>query len=67
MTRLANSSKHMVYAEDILWATMQHPSKNISKGLVKQIVEQVVAEKEATIGMCMPVAGCGDLDSEEDY
>lgn len=34
---------------------MQHPSKNISKGLVKQIVEQVVKEKEITIGMCMPI------------
>lgn len=50
-----NQKKHMVYAEDILWAIMQHPSKNITKGLVKQIIEQVVAEKEVTIGMCMPV------------
>ena len=61
------NQKHMVYAEDILYAIMQHPSKNITKGLVKQIVEQVVAEKEVTIGMCMPFAGSNDLDSEEDY
>jgi predicted RNA binding protein YcfA (HicA-like mRNA interferase family) len=58
------NQKHMVYAEDILYAIMQHPSKNITKGLVKQIVEQVVAEKEVTIGMCMPVAQCGDLAKE---
>ena len=67
MTRPANSNKHMVYAEDVLWALMQHPNKNITKGEIKAIVEQVVAEKEVTIGMCMPVAGYGDLDSEEDY
>lgn len=51
---MQEKGKHMVYAEDILWAIMQHPSKNITKGLVKQIVEQVVEEKEITIGMCMP-------------
>ncbi len=50
-------TKHMVYAEDILYAIMQHPSKNITKGLIKQIVEQVVEEREVTIGMCMPTAG----------
>lgn len=47
-------TKHMVYAEDILYAIMQYPGKSITKGLVKQIVEQVVKEKEITIGMCMP-------------
>lgn len=51
------TTKHMVYAEDILYAIMQHPSKNITKGLIKQIVEQVVEEKEVTIGRCMPFAG----------
>lgn len=65
MKRPADSGKHMVYAEDVLWAIMQHPSKNITKGLVKQLVEQVVAEKEVTIGMCMPFAGA--LDDEEDF
>lgn len=61
-----NNEKHMVYAEDIIYAIMQHPSNNITKCLVKQLVWQVVAEKEITIGMCMPFAGCGDFDSEED-
>lgn len=62
-----NSEKHMVYAEDVLWALMQHPHKSIAKGEVKHIIDKVVEEKEVTIGMCMPYAGCGDLCSEEDY
>lgn len=52
---MSDTNKHMVYAEDILWAIMQHPGKNLTKGLVKHIIEQVVAEKEITIGMCMPI------------
>ncbi len=67
MTRPANSNKHMIYAEDVLWALMQHQNKAITKSEIKAIVEQVVAEKEVTIGMCMPIASCVDLDSEEDY
>lgn len=54
--------KHMVYAEDILRELMKHPDNAIYKWELKQIVEKVVREKEVTIGMCMPVAGC-----EEDY
>ena len=52
---MEDSTKHLVYAEDILLAVMQHPGKNITKGLVKSIIEQVVEEKEITIGMCMPM------------
>ena len=51
-----NSVKHLVYAEDVLWEIMQHPSRNISKSLIKQLVEKVIKEKEVTIGMCMPKA-----------
>ena len=54
MVEEMNNDKHLVYAEDILLAIMQYPGKNITKGLVKRIVEQVVKEKEITIGMCMP-------------
>lgn len=50
--------KHMVYAEDILQELMKHPDNAIYKGELKQIVEKVVREKEVTIGMCMPAAGC---------
>ena len=49
--------RHMVYAEDILYAIMQHPNKTITKGEIKQIIEQVVEEKEVTIGRCLPFAG----------
>ena len=38
--------KHLVYAEDVVYEIMQHPSKNITKGLVKQLVDKVVEEKE---------------------
>jgi len=40
------AEKHLVYAEDIIYKIMQHPSKNITKGLVKQLVDEVVAENE---------------------
>lgn len=54
--------KHMVYAEDILQELMNHPDNAIYKWELEQIIDKVVREKEVTIGMCMPVAGC-----EEDY
>ena len=50
--------KHMVYAEDILQELMKHPDNAIYKWELKQIIEKVVREKEVTIGMCMPAAGC---------
>lgn len=37
--------KHLVYAEDIVYAIMQYPSKNITKSIVKQIIDRVVEEK----------------------
>lgn len=40
------NKKHMVYAEDILWEIMQYPSRNLTKGLVKQLIEKVMDEKE---------------------
>ena len=51
---MVDTDKHMVYAEDILWAIMQYPSRHITKSIVKRIIEQVVKEKEITVGMCMP-------------
>jgi hypothetical protein len=52
--------KHMVYAEDILQELMNHPDNTIYKWELKQIIEKVVREKEVTIRMCMPIAGCGE-------
>lgn len=50
--------KHIVYAEDILRELMKHPDNAIYKRELKQIINKVVREKEVTIGMCMPIAGC---------
>ena len=52
--------KHMVYAEDILQELMKHPDNAIYKWELKNIIDKVVREKEVTIGMCMPFAGCGE-------
>lgn len=41
--------KHLVYAEDLLYEIMQHPSKNISKGLIRQCTAEVIKEKKVTI------------------
>jgi hypothetical protein len=49
--------KHMVYAEDIMGAIMNHPDNAIYKWELKQIIDKVVRENEVTIGMCMPFAG----------
>lgn len=46
------SDKHLVYAEDILWAIMQHPSSKISKSIVKQIIDSVVSEKQVQHQVC---------------
>lgn len=64
---MLEANKHVVYAEDVLLELMQHPNNMIYKYELRQLIEKVISEKEVTIGMCMPVAGCGDLDSEEDY
>ena len=52
--------KHMVYAEDILHELMNHPDNAIYKWQILELVNKVVREKEVTIGMCMPVARCGE-------
>lgn len=51
-------TKHMVYAEDILYKLMQYPDNRIYKYAIKELIDEVVAEKEITIGMCMPSAAC---------
>lgn len=53
-----NENKHLVYAEDVIYAIMQHPSKNITKSIVKQLIDEVVETKEVNIGSVMPVAMC---------
>lgn len=57
--------KHMVYAEDILGAIMNHPDNAIYKWELKQIIDKVVREKEVAIGMRRSFAAT--LDDEEDY
>ncbi len=41
--------KHVIYAEDLLWEIMQHPSKSISKSLIRECTDKVIAEKELTM------------------
>ena len=50
------TTKHMVYAEDILYERMQYPNNAVYKGEIRRLIEKVVNEKEVTIGMCMPTA-----------
>ena len=41
--------KNLVYAEDLIYEIMQYPSKNISKALIRQCAEKVIAEKKVSI------------------
>ena len=41
--------KHLVYAEDLIYEIMQHPSKSLSKGLIRQCADEVIKEKEVSI------------------
>lgn len=48
-TKLKNSEKVLVYAEDVLMELMQYPNKQLSKGVVKSIIDSVVKEKAVKI------------------
>ena len=52
---MVDTNKHLVYAEDIIYAIMQYPFHNLEKSTVKQIIEQVTEEKKVTIGSLMPI------------
>ena len=41
--------KHLIYAEDLVYEIMQHPSKTISKRLIKDCADRIVAEKPVSI------------------
>ena len=43
------TKNHVIYAEDMLWEIMQYPSKNISKSLIRECANKVIAEKEISI------------------
>ena len=43
------TKKHLVYAEDLIYEIMQHPSRNISKGLIRQCAAEVIKENKVTI------------------
>jgi hypothetical protein len=50
--------KHMVYAEDVLQELMKHPDNAIYKWELRQIVNNVVREKEVTIIESSNTASC---------
>lgn len=58
--------KHMVYAEDIISKLMKYPDNAIYKYELNRLINEVVAEKEVTLGMCMPTAGWSDIDDDGD-
>ena len=41
--------KHLVYAEDLLYEIMQHPSSHISKRLIQEYVAVAIKEHEVRI------------------
>ena len=41
--------KHLVYAEDLLYEIMQYPSRNLSKGLIRECTNKVISEHRVTI------------------
>jgi hypothetical protein len=41
--------KHLVYAEDLVYEIMQYPSKSISKTLIRDIAEEVIATQSVSI------------------
>lgn len=41
--------KHVICAEDLLYEIMQHPSKSISKTLIRECTEKIVNEKSVSI------------------
>ena len=58
--------KHLVYVEDILYKLMQYPDNAIYKFELRRLIEEVVKEKEVTIGRVMPSAGWSDTDNDGD-
>lgn len=64
--RSANRKKHIVYAEDIIWALMQYPDSTMSKSAIKSTINEVVKEKEVAIESLMSTAGWSDNDSDGD-
>jgi hypothetical protein len=45
---MKTAKKHLVYAEDLIYDIMQHPSRDLSKGLIHKCTNDFV--KENTIG-----------------
>lgn len=56
----------MVYAEDIISKLMMYPDNAICKHELRRLINEVVAENEVTIGMCMPTASWSDTDDDGD-
>lgn len=41
--------KNLVYAEDLIYEIMLYPSKSLSKSLVRDCAEKVIAEKKVSV------------------
>jgi hypothetical protein len=64
MIKMANK-KHLVYAEDVLYKLMQHPDNMIYKHELRELLDEVVKEKEVPISNFMPYAGWSDINEDE--
>lgn len=57
--------KHLVYAEDVLYKLMQHPDNMIYKHELRELIDEVVKEKEVTIRNFMSYVGWSDIDEDD--
>ena len=48
MIKMVNK-KHLVYAEDVLYKLMQHPDNMIYKHELRELIDEVVEEKEVAV------------------
>lgn len=62
MRRPENNGKHLVYAEEILYKLMQYPDSELSKHVIRKLVDEVIEENEVII---MPHIGWSDAADDD--
>ena len=63
---MANKTKHLIYAEDLLWELMQYPDSTLNKTMIKSIIETCMLDNEVKVGRVAQFNSWTDNDDDGD-
>ena len=63
---MANKTKHLIYAEDLLWELMQYPDSTLNTTMIKSIIETCMLDNEVKVGRVAQFNSWTDNDDDGD-